>query len=52
MPSPKVMTTEEIEQELNRLGLAGRFGRRMAELEAELRVRFGVLECARDVVGW
>ena len=40
------MTTEEIEAELNRLGCAEQFGSRTDELEAELRVRFGVVERA------
>lgn len=44
------MTTEAIERELNRLGCVGQFGPRMEELEAELRVRYGVLGAARDVV--
>lgn len=44
------MTTEEIEAELNRLGCAEQFGSRTDELEAELRVRFGVVERAEDVV--
>lgn len=44
------MTTEQIEDELNRLGCAEQFGSRMDDLEAELRVRFGVIERAEDVV--
>ncbi len=44
------MTTEEVETELNDLGCAGQFGSRMDELEAELRVRFGVIERAQHVL--
>lgn len=44
------MTTSEIEEELNRLGLAEQWGDRMDDLEAELRSRYGVTDAARAVV--
>lgn len=44
------MTTAEIEAELNRLGMAEQWGERMDALEAELRVRCGVVEAAQAVV--